>query len=377
MGYPTTDRRGLAISQSIAEIETPALLVDVGRMEQNIQRLTSTLSASDVAIRSHIKSHKIPDLAHQQVRATGADKITCQTLSEAEVMALSGFHDIHLVRMVVSNEKVERLVWLADRVDNFVTNVDCRGNIVPLQDTAARNDVTVPVFLEIDVGVNRTGVTPAEAPAMANLIEEQSNLRLAGIVGHDGFIKYNHDSESAFETAVADVVADLRRAVDRIEKESVEVPTVMTGSSATARYYEDQPLVTEVNPGRYLFWDGLHVNAVPHVETEHCAVTIITTVISNPTHDRVVVDGGSKVFSAYEGVKPQPKDRHDFSIRSLSSEHAVVDVTEADPKPDVGDRIEFIVPSVHHAINLADTLVGVREGRVSDIWDIQARGKSR
>jgi len=227
MGYPTTDRRGLAISQSIAEIETPALLVDVGRMEQNIQRLTSTLSASDVAIRSHIKSHKIPDLAHQQVRATGADKITCQTLSEAEVMALSGFHDIHLVRMVVSNEKVERLVWLADRVDNFVTNVDCRGNIVPLQDTAARNDLTVPVFLEIDVGVNRTGVTPAEAPAMANLIEEQSNLRLAGIVGHDGFAR------SVTERTYPDGV-HIEAEIERVEEALEEYAEVDSDELETA-----------------------------------------------------------------------------------------------------------------------------------------------
>ena len=377
MGYPTTDSRGLAISQPVDAVETPALLVDVDRMEKNIQRLVSTHSASDVDIRSHTKSHKIPDLAHRQAGATGSDKITCQTLGEAEVMALNGLHDIHLVRMVVRNEKLERLVWLADKVDNFVTNVDCRGNIVPLQDTAARREVTVPVFLEIDVGVNRTGVTPDDAPEIANLIEEQSNLRLAGIVGHDGFIKYNHDTESEFESAVSDIVADLERTVDLLERESISVPTVMTGSSATARYYEGQPLVTEVNPGRYLFWDGLHVDAVPHVEAEHCAVTIATTVISSPADNRVVVDGGSKVFSAYEGVNPQPKGRDDLSVRSLSSEHAVVDVSAADPEPEVGDRIEFIVPSVHHAINLAVTLIGVRDGRVSDIWDIQARGKSK
>lgn len=361
----------------LSDLETPAVVIDLDTMEKNANRYLGYAKSSGVRLRSHAKIHKIPELARWQDDLTEGG-ILCQKLSEVEVMAHMGMDDILLVCPVVGERKLERYMWLSDRVDNLMTCVDCPGNIQPLARAAAAKDVTVTVVLEIDVGTNRTGVRPGEpAVQIARLIDEASHLELAGILGHDGHVKMQAESVSDYEQLCGDVATDLQRTVDALERVDIAVKEVITGSTATTEFIASEPVVTEVNPGRYPFMDVQLLRRQPHVARDDCAATIVMTVVSKPKPDRVIVDAGHKTISMDTGFMPVPKHRNDVEFDGISSEHGHITLLDKDSDIEVGDRLEFILPSVHGTINTRDVLVGTREGIVEEVWDVQARGKDK
>lgn len=366
------------VYDSIDDIETPAVLVDLDAMERNMADYAEFADEHDIRLRSHVKTHKIPDLAHRQQKLTGGDGILCQTLSEVEIMAQNGIDDIYLSYMVVEDSKLDRLVRLSEKLDRFATTVDGPGNIYPVQNAAERHDTTVEVILEFDIGMGRVGVpTPERAVEMAELIDEQPNLRFGGVMSYEAHVAADAETEADFERVCREAMDQTAEWVERIESESgVAVDEVKVGGTSTSKFSGSHPVVTEINPGMYPFNDVGELNR-RHFELskEDCAVTVLTTIISSATDDRAVVDAGSKSISMdIAGLDPIPKFRDDVRYERSSEEHGWLDISEADDI-DVGDRMEFIIPHVCTTINLHDTLVGVREGCVEEVWEIQARGK--
>lgn len=360
---------------AVDDIETPAVVVDLDVMERNLEWYAGFAEDHDVALRSHTKTHKIPALAHWEHDRTGAG-IICQTLSEVEVMAQAGIDDIYLSYMVVGDSKLDRLVNVSEKLDAFATTVDGPGNIDPLQAAAADHDTTVDAVLEIDIGLERVGVAPEDAPEMARYLADQPNLNFAGVMAYEGHIGYGDKTEADYERACTAAMDEVETIVKRIEDAGVKVTEVKVGSTPTSLYSGKHPVVTEINPGMFPFMDA-HLLEVPHIEKEDCALGVLTTVISAPTDDRVVVDAGSKSISLETDYEPLVKaDAHAGAhYYNASEEHGWVDVGDCMRDFEVGDRLEFIPPHVCPTINLHDTLVGVRNGVVEEVWSIQGRGK--
>lgn len=364
----------------VEDVETPALLVDLDVMERNMQEYHAVADEHGVRLRAHTKTHKIPDIAHRQQRLSGEAGVLCQTLSEAEVMAQNGIDDVYLSYMVVEPSKLDRLVWLSEKLDAFATTVDCPGNVDPLQAAAADHGVTVDVVLEYDPGMNRVGVPTAEgAVDLATYVADQSALRLTGLMAYEGHLAYGPNGASTraeYEERCTAAMDEVEAVVDQIEAAGVPVPEVKVGSTATSRYSAAHPIVDEINPGMYPFNDGHLVDATPDVTPADCALTVRSTVISKPTDERVVVDAGSK--SICPDVDRPPMARLDgLDYYNASEEHGWVSV---DPGSDatslaVGDAVEFVPPHVCTTVNLHETLVGVRDDRVEEVWSVQGRGK--
>lgn len=369
---------GPTLDSAKAKLETPALLVDTEVMDENVQTFVEFAERQNVTLRSHAKSHKIPELAHWQHELTGGG-IVCQKLSEAEVMATNGIGDIYLSYIVLGDGKLDRVCRLAQRLEYFASTVDGRANVTPLQQAAARNQTTMNVILEVDVGLNRVGVAPGQpAVDLATHIRAQPNLQLDGIMGYEGHIGYGADgatTDDEYERRCFEAMDVLAETADAIEDEGIAVNEVMAGSTATALYSGKHPAVTEIHPGMYPFNDVRLYRCVPFVGKDDCAVTVVATVISKPTPDRAIVDAGSKTVSLDIDDMPEPKDRDDISYYKASEEHGWIDTSAAEQPVEVGDRIEFIVPHVCTTINLHDVLLGIQDGRVTDIWEVAARGK--
>lgn len=366
------------LEDRIEDIETPALIVNLDVMEQNIWEYADWADKHNVRLRSHTKTHKIPDIAHRQNEITDGDGILCQTLSEVEVMAYNGINDIYLSYMVVGDQKCDRFVHLSEKIDHLTTTVDGPGNIDPLQAAAVRHETTIDVILEIDTGLNRVGV-PQGDPAvnLAQYITNQPNMNLAGVMAYESQIKSqadgNHDKMKRLARKTMDETA---RTVELIEDAGIPVPEVKTGGTATSKFSGKHPVVDEINPGMYPFNDAREIYYRPwDVSKEDVALTVLTSAISVPTDDRVIFDAGSKSISLETNTDPIPKDRDDLHYFNASEEHGWVNANEADNDFEVGDRVEFIPPHVCPTINLHDTLIGVRNGRVEEVWDIAARGK--
>jgi len=364
------------VYDSIEGIETPAVLIDLDVMERNMRDYASFAEKQGIGLRSHVKTHKIPDLAHRQNEMTGGDGILCQTLSEVEVMAQNGINDIYLSYMVVEESKLDRLVRISEKLDSFVTTVDTPGNTHPLQEAAKRRDAVIDVVLEFDLGLNRVGVpTVEEAVEMASLIEGLPNLNFVGVMAYEAHVALSAESKADFEQLCEEAMDRTAEWIDRIEAETgVSVEEVKVGGTSTSKFSGKHDVVTEINPGMYPFNDVGELNRRDfEIGKEDCATTVLTTAISSPTEDRTVVDAGSKSISMdIQGLDPVPKHRDDISYERASEEHGYVDTSEG--TLEAGDRVEFITPHVCTTINLHDTLIGHRDGVVEEVWEIQARG---
>ncbi|SIR89110.1 D-serine deaminase, pyridoxal phosphate-dependent [Haladaptatus litoreus] len=379
MATPTTDWTTPSLFSSKNELETPVLTVDLDTMEDNLREYANFAETHDVRLRSHVKTHKNAEIARLQSQISNGGGIVCQTISEAEVMAKNGLEDIYLSYTVVSERKLHRLVWLARKLERFATTVDSIDNIEPLQTVASEHDVPIDVVLEIDVGLNRTGVSPGEpALEVARFIQEQSHVELCGILAYEAHVKGDAATRDEYEQECMAAMDVAEGTVDLLEAEGIPVEEVKVGGTATSKYSGKHPVVTEINPGMYPFMDVGELKHRPFdIRKDDCAATVVSTVISKPTEDRAVVNAGSKTLSLDKPQMPVPKNRDDINYANASEEHGWIDTSDSEEPIEVGDRLEFIVPHVCTTINLHDTIVGVRDGTVEEIWPVQARGKVR
>lgn len=379
MPLTTSSERNIGIYQPTETLETPIVTIDIEVMERNIADFADFANHHGINLRSHAKNHKTPAIARVQDEATDGGGIMCQKLDEIEVMFHGGLTDLYLCQMVVSERKLERLVSLAGRADAFATTVDCPGNIDPLEAAAERHDAQIGTILEVDIGYERTGVEAGEAAAsLATRIDESNALRFQGILAFDGYVRGIASSRDEFERYSLEAMEKTAETVDIIEDRGVAVDEVKVGCSATAKFSGTHPVVTEINPGTYPFndvaeleWRGYEIGKAD------CATTVLTTVVSKPSPDRVIVDAGSKTFSIHDGILPIPKDRDDIDYYDASEEHGWVDISNAADEVEVGDRLAFIPPRSSPTMNLHDFVVGTRDGLIEEVWDIQARGKVR
>jgi D-serine deaminase-like pyridoxal phosphate-dependent protein len=378
MPLPTPADSHTRLYDPTEEVDTPAVLVDLDTVEANLDRYADFADEHGVRLRSHVKTHKTPALAHLQDRRTGGG-IVCQTLGEVEVMAASGLEDIYLTYMVVGDRKLDRLTRVAATVDRFATTVDGPGNIRPLQEAAERRDVTVNAVLELDTGMGRVGTAYENAVERAELIAEQPNLRFDGVMAYEGMVFGEDDVQTPaeYETRCFEVMDEVQRAVEDIEDAGIPVEEVRVGSTATSLYSGKHPVVTEINPGMYLFNDGRLVRDSPDVSPDDCALTVAATVISTEADGRIVVDAGSKSIARDVDLPPTAVGYDGLDYFTASEEHGWVDASDCEATFAVGDRIEWIPPHVCTTVNLHDALVGTREGRVETVWNVQARGKVR
>jgi D-serine deaminase-like pyridoxal phosphate-dependent protein len=374
----TTDEMGPSLYEPVEELETPVLLADIDGMERNIEEYAAVADDHDVALRSHVKTHKNAELAAREVELTGGHGICCQTLGEVETMARNGIDDVYLSYQVVGEQKLDRLCWLDGKLDALATTVDSVATVDMLQEAAAKHDRTLHAILEIDMGLHRTGIDPNNAAELARHVQSAENLAFDGILAYDSHVKSMSETEAEFEEHCWDAMELAAEVVTAIEAAGVPVEEVKVGGTATSRYSAEHPVVTEINPGMYPFNDVGELHLRPwEVSKEDCTATVVTTVISVPDEDRLVVDGGSKTFSLDKPEMPVPKNRDDVAYANASEEHGWIDTSESDESFEVGDRLEFIVPHVCTTINLHDLIVGVRDGRVEELWEVQARGKVR
>ncbi len=166
---------------NVDELETPVPVVDIDRMEANISRLQAYLDEHHIANRPHIKTHKIPAIAKLQMDA-GAIGITCQKVSEAEVMADAGFNDIFIPYNIIGETKLKRLMKLASRINVSVT-ADSAFTVRGLSKAAEQADLRLTVLIECDTGAHRCGVgSPQEAAELARLIRSFPNLHFGGLM---------------------------------------------------------------------------------------------------------------------------------------------------------------------------------------------------
>jgi len=355
-------------------ISTPALLVDLEKMEYNIRRMAHFFEGKKANLRPHTKTHKTPIITHKQIEA-GAVGITCQKLAEAEVMAEAGIKDILISNEIVDAQKIQRLVNLA-RYTEIKVAVDNRRSIVDISDAARRKGVRVGILVDVNVGQNRCGVLPGTpALKLAQEVEKQRNLEFLGLMGYEGHTVFI-TSYSERKDAASEAIGLLVATSELLEKEGLECRIVSAGGTGTYDMAGGFPGVTEVQAGSYVTMDAKY-GGVENIGTEFKqALSLLTSVISKPTSDRAILDAGRKAITTDMGT-PQMAYPKGAKVGHLSEEHTSLIELEADARKqlELGAKIELIPSHGCTTINLHDYFYGIRDGIVECIWSIRARGE--
>jgi D-serine deaminase-like pyridoxal phosphate-dependent protein len=346
-------------------LDTPVATVDLDAVERNIARMQAYCDAHGLALRPHVKTHKLPELARRQVQA-GAVGITCQKLGEAEVMAAAGLDDILLSFPLVGQAKVERLVALAREVTMAVVGdsaVVARG----LSEGLSRAGLEVAFLVECDTGFGRTGVqTPGDAADLAELAAGLPGLRFEGLMTYP---------------TLPTTGPWLRAAIDEIHPRGLEARTVSGGG--TPGFFESHQTaeLTEVRAGTYVYGDRSCI-ANGTAALEDCALRVRATVVSRPTRDRAILDAGSKTLTN-DPADGLPDGRGlvveypGAQIYALSEEHGHVDLSACLERPEVGEIVTMIPNHACGCANLHDEVLVLRGGQVVGVWPVAARGRVR
>ncbi len=354
-------------------LDTPALVVDLDRLEANIAGWAAFARDAGVRLRPHAKTHKCVEIARRQI-AAGAVGLTLAKIGEAEVMARAGIRDLFLGYEVVGGPKLPRLLSLA-REAAVRVGVDSLDVAEPLAASAAAAGITLDVLLEVDTGLGRCGVAPGEPlRALARGVARLRGVRIAGIFTYRG---YRPDCDAAGREDGEMMV----REAEGLRAEGIPVDEVSVGSTPTGRSAGRVPGVTEIRPGTYVFNDATQVRwgcARP----EECALVVLSRVISRPSRDVAILDAGSKALTAETGPFSTRGPSHgairgypDCQIDRLWEEHGRVQLTPEAQRLRVGDLVEIIPAHVCPTVNLARQLVCVRRGRVEETWAVAARAQ--
>ena len=348
-----------------SELETPAVLIDLDRAEANLKRAQDAADKAGIALRPHIKTHKLPYFAKRQV-ALGAVGITVQKLGEAEVMADAGLTDLLLTFNIIGAAKLKRLQALHKRVTIRVVadSADCVAGLA-----STFTDVHHPlgVLVECDTGMGRCGVqSPAAAIELARQIIAAPGLAFAGLMTYPAAGKYQ---------AAVQWLADAKSAFFAAD---IDLPAITTGGTPDIWHMDEAARVaTEYRPGTYIYMDRSQV-AAGAATYEDCALTVLATVVSRPTENRAIVDAGSKALTSdllglqgHGYVVEYP----DAKVVGLSEEHGTLDVSACATKPKIGDTVRIIPNHCCPVTNLFDKVNFIRNGELVETVAVAARGR--
>jgi D-serine deaminase-like pyridoxal phosphate-dependent protein len=345
----------------IANIDTPAVLIDIDRVEANLKRAQAHADEEGYALRPHIKTHKLPRFAKRQIEL-GAVGITVQKLGEAEVMADAGISDIFLPYNILGAKKLSRLKALNARVTLAVT-ADSPDTVAGYAATfTAEQPLTV--LVECDSGGGRCGVqTPAQAVALARQIALAPGLRFGGLMTYPPL----HGVEKS-NAWIEDALAVFKQA-------GIAVPKVTSGNSPDMWAPGGGP-VTERRPGTYIYYDRFQVQEKA-ASLDDCALSVLATVVSRPTATRIVIDAGSKSLSSdllgMQGFGLVMGT--ELTVKGLSEEHGVIEMPVASDRPRIGERLRIIPNHACVVSNLFDTVTLISGDEVRETVLVAARGR--
>ena len=353
----------------VEDLDTPALVVDLNVMEQNIRTLHAAFNGSKASIRPFVTPHQCPQIAHAQVNAlTGADAsyvgIAVTTVGEAEVFSQAGFSSILVANQIVTRSKIARLCALAAS-NRISVAVDSPQNVATLSEAATAAGVTLGVLVELESGLGRCGVTPGEAAVeLARVISGSPGLEFIGVMA----------IPPVEATTEADTRQQLQPALDTrelLEREGLAADVSVAG---THNYNIAAGIdgITEVQAGSYPLMDFRYCQLRPEFQP---AAKVLTSVISHPIEQSAVLDAGHKATgpdrgtAVLEGIPGAAANR-------FSAEHGVVDLDEsAVPRLRPGDRAWLVPNDLAMCVNQYDYIRAVRNGRLEGYWPVAARGR--
>lgn len=360
----------------VAELETPAVLVDLDVVERNLSRMADYCRAKNLRLRPHTKTHKIPALAKWQLEK-GARGITVAKIGEAEVMLDAGITDILIGYPVFGGGKAEKLAELATRADLTVA-LDSLEVAEAISREVKRKSAKVGILVEIDVGFRRCGIANEDdVLVLAQKVDALPNLEFNGLMFFPGHFQVPEQERAALRVRVNDL---LSRVQSKIKQSGLPLTTVSGGSTPTALESHLFVGVNETRPGMYIFNDRTMVG-IGVAQEKDCALAVVTTIVSTSVSGRAIIDAGSKTLSSDRYPTGDGKgfalirEDAEAQLEQLSEEHGHLNISRSTRKYRVGQRLTVIPNHVCSTVNMHNQIYGVRGDQVETVWEVAGRGK--
>ena len=351
-------------------MNTPAIVIDLDRLERNLARMQGICDRHGVELRPHIKTHKMVEVARRQLSG-GAAGLTCAKLSEAEAMLPAEPKSLFIAHSLVDAAKASRLRAVAERVDELIVACTSEKHLVALEELLVAADLRLPVMMAVDSGLHREGTRGEEAARrLAGRIARSPRMELRGIYTHEGHA-YAQKPEALdrFVTGMHERLIRLRDSIDPDLR-------LWPGCTVTAPRFAALPGVQAVRPGAYVFGDLSQAVSTQVIDRDDVALHVHAQVVDRPSADLALIDAGSKVFSSdktADGLTALAADGRDLHVLKCNEEHGYLTGPDA-AGLEIGQIVAFIPAHVCPVVNLADRVHVVRNGQVIDRWTVDARG---
>ncbi|WP_462421067.1 alanine racemase [Salinicoccus sp. Marseille-QA3877] len=365
---------------SHTQLDTPALMIDNKILNRNIISMQDYADRHKVDLRPHTKTHKMPELAQRQKRA-GAVGITVAKVGEAEVMAESGLDDIFIANQIIGKSKVERIRNLSKSI-SISFGVDSLYSVKEIDEVFEGADNKAQVLIEIEVGEKRSGIIEEhDFIELLKEIKNSENVSFKGVFSHDGH---------TYKAGTIDELAELFKEssgrtlhfADIARNHGMACDVVSIGSTPPFILGFDMPEgITEIRPGTYILMDGSQANVIGTDDT--CAATVLTTVISKPTSERVITDVGAKGLTQQHRKVGLTATKglgkivgfDDVHIDGMFDEHAIIYNEQFSNQVNIGDKIEIIMNHICPVSNLYEKAYLVENEEMLEEIEVSARGK--
>jgi D-serine deaminase-like pyridoxal phosphate-dependent protein len=358
----------------IEEVLTPALVVYPDIVASNIAQTLQLLGGNADRWRVHIKTAKLAYTLRMLIER-GVRNFKCATTLELLVACRSGAADV-LLAFPVMGANARRVREIADQFPDIRISVLAENEEQVLQWQGG----TVGVFVDINPGMNRTGVEQGDGNNIVSLVRGigEAGLEFRGLHYYDG--QYGGLDERE-RTAAAHAGYDrLLELVNQIRQRGVSVPEVITAgtptfpSSLTYEGFHGGGFVHRVSPGTIVYCDASSLAELPNYGYAP-AVLVLTRVVSHPHDGIVTCDAGHKTVSADAGVPTCVVVGHpELMPLKPSEEHLPLSVKEEKRRPQVGQALYLIPRHVCPTVNNFDSALLVRNGQIVSVENVSARG---
>jgi D-serine deaminase-like pyridoxal phosphate-dependent protein len=361
----------------IEDLKTPAFLIDLVKLKENVQMMKARAQKHAVSLRPHVKTHKTAQIAGMQT-SSEAPGITVSTLAEARFYQKSGFKDITYAFPITAN-KLQEAAELTAGLPDFNILLDQPQTLSAVAAYAREHGIRFNVFLKVDCGYHRAGIDPSKPASveLARQLAAADGIEFKGILTHAGH-SY-HCSNPAEIVKVAEQERDVTaQFAVRLQENAIACDTVSVGSTPSAMHAPDWRGVTEIRPGNYVFFDKFQAD-IGSCRPQQVAATVLTTVAAHyPAHNQMLIDAGALALSKDLGADHLGGDivfgavvnQPDLKISSISQEHGLI--TADDPiafdKFPVGSLLQIIPNHSCLTAALFPLYHVVEDGRIVDEW---------
>lgn len=364
----------------VETLPTPALLIDLELFDENLLKMQAYLDEQEIGLRCHAKMHKCPVIAKKQLQQ-GAMGICTATVSEAEAMLAGGVTNILITSPIVTQDKIERLLNLAEASEHIAIVVDHIEGARLLNRSALARKLTLDVFIDLDPGLGRTGIEPG-IPALQlarTIIDDCTGLSFSGLQMYAGHCMHIHGFDDRMQKYQAAMKGGLETR-ELFEKEGIDIPVFSGGGTGTFDIEKELGLLTELQAGSYAFMDVEYRNIGARgselFEFFDPSLFVLVTAISKPQKKLITVDAGFKSFAS-DTVVPEFRDIEGLEYRWGGDEHGIILLKNPSKEVKLADTMMMVTSHCDPTVNLYDCYFPYRDGMVEEIWPITARGKSQ